>query len=211
MANPKDLSGQRFGKLVATKCTGKKAKCKNLVWECKCDCGNEIEVPTNRLREAGTQSCGCIRRYASLQDAVNKNTDWNGECLEWTGTINKYGYGQLKYKGKQITAHRAAYKLYNGETPKSFVIRHLCHNRRCVRKEHLAIGTYKDNSQDSVKAGRNNRGVDVNTAKLSESDVLEIREMCKNRILTQKKIAEKYGVHTTTIENIKSRKIWKHI
>ena len=37
----KDLKGQKFGHLVAIKPVGK-TKHGNLVWECKCDCGNQI-------------------------------------------------------------------------------------------------------------------------------------------------------------------------
>lgn len=56
----KDLTGQRFGKLVAIKACGKKEK--KTVWLCKCDCGNEIEVVGTALSSGNTKSCGCITK-----------------------------------------------------------------------------------------------------------------------------------------------------
>lgn len=38
----KNLIGQRFGKLVAIRPTDRKVGT-NIVWEMKCDCGNEVE------------------------------------------------------------------------------------------------------------------------------------------------------------------------
>lgn len=56
--NIKDLTGQRFGKLVAIKRLDEKiGSC--FAWLCKCDCGNETKVSTNALLKGGTKSCGC--------------------------------------------------------------------------------------------------------------------------------------------------------
>lgn len=56
-----DISGQRFGKLVAISPTDKKCgSCR--VWICKCDCGNTCEVSINSLRTNHTKSCGCLKR-----------------------------------------------------------------------------------------------------------------------------------------------------
>lgn len=57
----KDISGQRFGRLVAIKPTDKRYDGK-VVWQCKCDCGNQIEVPIDRLVMKYTQSCGCLSK-----------------------------------------------------------------------------------------------------------------------------------------------------
>lgn len=56
----KNLEEQRFGKLVAIRKVGKKFG-QNL-WLCKCDCGNETEVPTSSLTNGLTKSCGCLMR-----------------------------------------------------------------------------------------------------------------------------------------------------
>ena len=56
----KNISGQRFGKLIAIKPTGDK-KNNNYLWLCKCDCGKTIITKSANLTCGGTQSCGCLR------------------------------------------------------------------------------------------------------------------------------------------------------
>lgn len=53
-----DLTGQRFGKIVVLSRTEDKDRPR---WNCLCDCGNKIVLPTEALR-GGTKSCGCYRR-----------------------------------------------------------------------------------------------------------------------------------------------------
>jgi hypothetical protein len=55
-----DLTNQRFGKLVALYPTTMKDN-SHMYWKCQCDCGNITEVPSNRLKNGNTQSCGCIK------------------------------------------------------------------------------------------------------------------------------------------------------
>lgn len=56
----KDLSGERFGKLIALEATEKRASGGCVVWKCECDCGNIVYIPSNSLTTRNTQSCGCI-------------------------------------------------------------------------------------------------------------------------------------------------------
>lgn len=56
----KDVAGQRFGRLVAIEPVGK-TSVGNIIWRCKCDCGNEKNVSTKDLGR-GTWSCGCLAR-----------------------------------------------------------------------------------------------------------------------------------------------------
>lgn len=61
--NAKDLTGKRFGRLTAIEPIGR-AKQGNVIWRCKCDCGNEKNVSTKELGR-GTSSCGCLARELS--------------------------------------------------------------------------------------------------------------------------------------------------
>lgn len=51
-----DLSGLRFGRLIALKHLG------NGKWECKCDCGNTAITRGSALTSGTTKSCGCLKR-----------------------------------------------------------------------------------------------------------------------------------------------------
>lgn len=62
-ANSIDLSGKRFGKLIAIKRTeGHMVPGGQLLSEyiCRCDCGAEVAVLSMNLVSGNTQSCGCI-------------------------------------------------------------------------------------------------------------------------------------------------------
>ena len=61
MAIVKDLTGQRFGRLVAVSCVGR-TKNGNAKWLCKCDCGGEKVVASWGLVSERTSSCGCIKK-----------------------------------------------------------------------------------------------------------------------------------------------------
>lgn len=51
------LVGRRFGHLTVIKDTGKRLH-RSIIWECKCDCGNEHEVTSNNLNGGSVNSCG---------------------------------------------------------------------------------------------------------------------------------------------------------
>ena len=55
----KDLTGQRFGRLIAIEPTQER-KNNRIVWKCQCDCGNICYVSNINLQQEHTQSCGCL-------------------------------------------------------------------------------------------------------------------------------------------------------
>lgn len=60
----------RFGKLIALYPTDKRQdRC--IVWHCKCDCGNEIDVKSTSLTSGNTKSCGCLSRETSRRNGIN--------------------------------------------------------------------------------------------------------------------------------------------
>jgi len=70
-----DLTGQRFGRLVATRDAGS-AKHGQSLWECRCDCGQFKTCNGNNLKRGVTRSCGCLAREMSrarhVQDITGK-------------------------------------------------------------------------------------------------------------------------------------------
>ena len=70
-ATANDLTGQRFGKLIALYPTDKRAPGNYVIWHCKCDCGNEYEVASTYLLRGHTQSCGCLHQEVSEQQIHN--------------------------------------------------------------------------------------------------------------------------------------------
>ena len=63
--------GDVFGRLMIIELAPKEPRfhsCRG--WRCRCSCGNEIVVPSSRLRLGQTQSCGCLHR----EMMVRRNT-----------------------------------------------------------------------------------------------------------------------------------------
>lgn len=139
-----------------------------------------------------------------------EQVDQSGECWLWTGSLSPKGYGnfQARREGK-ITwkAHRYAYMLLRGKIPKGLHVLHRCDNPQCVNPDHLWLGTNADNHADKLRKGRQSKGRRVNTAKLTEAQVLEIF----HSEVPGTRLCEKYGVHNSVIYNIRNRKIWKHV
>ena len=58
----KDETGNRYGRLRVVSSSGEKDAQNNLLWDCVCDCGNQVnQVSGTRLRRGGVKSCGCLR------------------------------------------------------------------------------------------------------------------------------------------------------
>jgi hypothetical protein len=57
MGAPIDLSGQKFGHLTVISLIGRKNKHRE--YQCKCECGNVVNVLSRYLRYGETKSCGC--------------------------------------------------------------------------------------------------------------------------------------------------------
>ena len=62
----RDLSGQRFGKLVCLEHIGYD-KFSHAIWKCKCDCGNIAETSSPNLINGHTMSCGCLKSHGEAQ------------------------------------------------------------------------------------------------------------------------------------------------
>lgn len=134
------------------------------------------------------------------------------ECVEWPFYKTDKGYGQLFVNREKQLAHRFAFFLHHGRWPHPWVL-HRCDNPPCVNPHHLFEGTPKDNTADAISKGRLCKGEDVNTAKLTEEEVLRIREEYQRGVpgFGTPALAKRYGVSRVSIHQIVTRKSWKHI
>ena len=131
-----------------------------------------------------------------------------GECVVWTGKIDKDGYGQIKIAGHYRPAHRVSLYIKNGVFPKEMVL-HSCDNRACVLPAHLREGTHEDNMQDMTERSRQNRGSKRPLAKLSELYIRDIRLRYENE--TAAEIAKDFGVRPEQVHAVAHGRTWKHI
>lgn len=63
----KDIAGQRFHMLTALYETKQRDYKGSVIWHCRCDCGNEIDLSYDKLKYSDTVSCGCYQRAVRQQ------------------------------------------------------------------------------------------------------------------------------------------------
>lgn len=133
------------------------------------------------------------------------------DCWEWRGSLRTDGYGQMSDRDrKSKSVHRFAWAITYGEIPEGKHVLHKCDNRICVNPVHLYLGTHADNMLDRSRRHRQARGETNGRAKISESNVVEIKTLLSEGWL-QKKIAHKFGVDIRTISAINCNATWRHV
>jgi hypothetical protein len=131
-------------------------------------------------------------------------------CWEWTGPKDKKGYGKFAMtRNKEhftFRAHRMAFFLKEGYLPEypKLCLCHTCDNRKCVRPDHLFIGTPLDNVQDMIAKGRS-------TTKLNKRIVMEILDLYASGRFLQRELYALYNVSDATMSKILSGKTWAHL
>ena len=92
---------------------------------------------------------GQIRATPGTADAaLDDKTAPRGDCLVWTGNLDRAGYGLTKFKGKTVYVHRYAWERANGPIPDGMHIDHVCHTTACIKVEHLRLATPTENARN---------------------------------------------------------------
>ncbi len=146
---------------------------------------------------------------ADFWKRVNKST--NEKCWEWTGALDTGGYGTLSYQCKKKIASRLSYELTYGQIPPGFDVLHRCDNTKCVNPNHLFLGTQLDNMRDCVAKNRMPKGSENPFSKLTESDVIRIRQLYSTGAMNGIQLANKFGIRSQTVYQIIHRQCWTHI
>lgn len=74
-----DITGQRFGRWTVINITDKRTKNRGIIWHCRCDCGNEKDVPGESLRRGDSTSCGCVQKEKAAALCRQKRLDLTGQ------------------------------------------------------------------------------------------------------------------------------------
>ena len=139
-----------------------------------------------------------IKRFWSRVDVYDE-----GDCWNWTGGVNVWGYGQCNIDSTTDRCHRWAWRMLCGEIPEGVWVLHTCHNRLCVNPNHLYLGTAKQNTRDSVEAGRfrgfeqghtRNNGINNPNSKLTVAMVRSLRELSQAGSHTYQQLGEMFGI-----------------
>jgi len=179
-------------------------------YRCQCGCNQLITVCAyHRARGVPKYIHGHqarVRKYPSeeIRFWAKVEKGEGGACWKWLGCKNN-DYGMIRSKQPSICnmAHRLSYTLHYGKIPDGLDVLHKCDNPECTNPDHLFLGTHQDNMLDAAKKGRL-------ASKLTDENVREI--MLKLSLGEKKaRIAEFYGIKSSTLSCILSGKSWSHV
>lgn len=106
VSKKKELAGQKFGRLLVLYETGER-KHHQVVWHCRCDCGNEVNVKGGSLTSGHTTSCGCYNRERVAEAHTTHNMTDHPTHHVWRAMLqrceNPSDKAYENYGGRGIT------------------------------------------------------------------------------------------------------------
>lgn len=128
-------------------------------------------------------------------------------CWLWQAGEGTDGYGRFRLNGLHLRAHRAAWELFVGPIPIGLNVLDRCDVPKCVRIEHLFLGTTLDNIADKMAKGRQDapRGEAHPFARLTSAAVAEIRASSD----TTASLARRFGVAWSTVADARKGRRWR--
>lgn len=110
MPNFIDLTGQRFGCVTVLSRADNSSR-GEVMWFCRCDCGNEFTTRARSLRSGETRSCGCTKLEKLIAGSKKVNTKHGAAPHRgYTKLYNTW----LRMKGRCNRPTADNYKYYGG-------------------------------------------------------------------------------------------------
>ena len=124
-----------------------------------------------------------------------------------------YYYNNLHKHGtkKPFLIHRLVAQAFLPNPENKYYVNHIDGNKLNNAASNLEWVTAKENEDHAYRIGIKNQTGEKNpTAKLTESDVIRIRQLAEEGV-HYKEIAKMYNIHTSYANGLILRRTWKHI
>ena len=124
-------------------------------------------------------------------------------CWEWRSGDSRE-YPKFWVGGRYVRASHYAFELAGGRVLPGTCVCHRCDNPKCVRPDHLFLGTHDDNMTDKAKKRRAHRpkGSLNGRAKLGKLAADEIRERYALGGVSQQSLANEFGVSQQIVSGV---------
>ena len=147
------------------------------------------------------------REKRGIDERFWEKVDKTEQCWIWKGYRTWSGYGRFSLLGRPVSATRISWAMAHGTIPIGMFVCHSCDNPPCVRPDHLFLGNQKDNMQDALKKNRvslppHSYGLSHHNGKLSNEQVMAIRNEYIPKVVTCKMLGLKYGVAIPTVYQV---------
>lgn len=157
----------------------------------------------SRWRRYGDPLAGRVPHGEASRWLLDHVTFSSDDCLIWPFARMHTGYGRVWLNGRLQVASRAMCELAHGNPPsRNYYAAHSCGKGRdgCVNPKHLSWKTRLENEADKRAHGTVARGEKNGRAKLSDADVMRIRELAG--AVPQKELAAMFGVSPSLISMV---------
>lgn len=151
-------------------------------------------------------------RRSTLMEWIEAHLNFDGpKCLIWPfNRDRRNGRALMTVNRSTVNPARVVCELINGPPPTlKHETAHSCGrgDAGCVHPCHIRWATHAENEADKKIHGTSPEGVRHGMAKLSEADVLAIRNSRESSSV----VGEQYGVSSSMICRIRRRVNWKHL
>lgn len=152
-----------------------------------------------------------------IQARIQLHTDERGpdECWPWQGNTDKNGYPRFRMDGQHGSVTRAQAVLHGVELEADMFVVRVCGTPSCMNPEHLEatsdVNEYRE--EDSWVSGAEHHWsgrYNNNGSKLTEEDVVEIRERVVEGGETQVRLAEEKNITQANVSHIVHGETWEH-
>ena len=167
MGEAKDLSGQKFSRLtVLERAPNKMLPCGQyqIMWKCKCDCGNIKDIRGIDLTKGRTKSCGCYARERARE----------ANFIDLTGVkMSDYGIERSKLT---VIKQAEDYVSPNGNRATQWLCRCECGNEIITTTQSLLAGKNKTCGNCKYRYIKGTRIPDLTGLQFGELTVIERAE-----------------------------------